>query len=55
VDRVEPFSPADSYLWLKVIGDPSISGSQMPLGANLLGQDKLDLLRSWIEAGAQDN
>jgi len=55
LDRVEPSAPDSSYLWLKVMGDPSISGSQMPRGGPPLTQDKLDLLRSWIEAGAQNN
>jgi PKD repeat protein len=55
VDRIEPLDPASSYLWLKVTGDSSISGAQMPRGGTPLTQDKLDLLRSWIEAGAEDN
>lgn len=55
LDRVEPFDPATSYLWLKVIGDPSISGQQMPLGAPPLDQQRMDLLRGWIEAGAPND
>lgn len=55
LDRIEPFDPGASYLWLKVIGDPSISGQRMPLGRPPLGQEELDLLQGWIEAGAQNN
>ncbi len=55
LDRVEPFDPSASYLWLKVIGDPSISGDQMPRGGPPLDQQRMDLLRGWIEAGALDN
>jgi len=55
-DRIEPFSPEDSYLWLKVIGDPSITGSQMPnRGVPLLDQEQLGTLKGWIEEGAQNN
>jgi len=55
LDRIEPGQPAQSYLWLKVTGDPSISGLQMPRGGPQLSQEKLDLLRQWIEAGAPNN
>lgn len=53
-DRIEPGSPSMSYLWLKVTGDPSISGSRMPIGGQL-SQAQLDLLESWILAGAPEN
>ena len=49
---MEPGSVDDSYLWLKVTGQ---AGSRMPLGGPALTEDELELLRSWIEAGARDN
>ena len=55
LDRVEPNDPGASYLWLKVIDDPSIQGGRMPPSGSPLSQDQLDLLRGWIEAGALDN
>lgn len=54
-DRIEPGNPVGSYLWLKVTGDSSISGVRMPRGRPALSQDRLDLLRAWIEAGAQND
>ena len=52
---VEPFSAADSYLWLKIINEqasvPGGSGLPMPpLGS--LSRSELDLIEAWIEAGA---
>ena len=55
MDRIEPGQPSQSYLWLKVTDDPSIIGARMPRGAPALSQEKLDLLREWIEAGALNN
>jgi len=55
LDRIEPNDPDNSYLYLKVIDDPSISGSRMPRGAPALSQDLVDLLRDWIERGAPDD
>ncbi|PWB77723.1 MAG: hypothetical protein C3F15_02665 [Holophagae bacterium] len=55
LNRVEPGDPQRSYLYLKVIGDPSISGSQMPRGGPPLSQAEIDLLSSWILSGAPNN
>jgi len=55
VDRIEPDDPARSYLYLKVIDDPSISGSPMPRGGPALAQELIDLLRDWIERGAPND
>jgi hypothetical protein len=55
LDRIEPSDPDNSYLYLKVIGDPSISGSRMPRGGAALSQDLIDLLRDWIERGAPND
>jgi len=55
LDRIEPSDPDNSYLYLKVIGDSSISGSRMPRGGAALSQDLIDLLRDWIERGAPND
>ncbi|WP_224248327.1 hypothetical protein [Hyalangium gracile] len=49
--------PEKSYLWLKLAGDGSVSGSRMPLdplnsGSRSLPQDQLDSIQTWILAGA---
>ena len=55
VDRIEPGSPENSYLWRKVTRDPSVSGAFMPLVGPPLTDEQLDLLRAWILSGAPDN
>jgi hypothetical protein len=55
LDRIEPSDPDNSYLYLKVIGDSSISGVRMPRGGAMLSQNLLDLLRDWIERGAPND
>jgi len=50
--RIQPGSPDQSYLWLKVNG---LAGTRMPLGRPKLSDDLLALLRSWIESGAPNN
>lgn len=54
-DRIEPGDADNSYLYLKVIGDGSIDGVQMPRFRTPLSQDLQDLLKDWIEAGAENN
>lgn len=53
---VDPGNLANSYLWLKLIGDPSIEGQRMPInpiaGGGALSMEKLDDIRAWIENGA---
>lgn len=53
LDLIEPNDPAKSYLYLKITGDPSIEGARMPQGG-MLSQDNIDLVKSWIEAGAPE-
>jgi len=53
--RVEPGDPDNSYLYLKITGDPSIAGDRMPFGAPALSSDKIDLIRQWITEGAKNN
>jgi hypothetical protein len=54
-DRIEPNDPESSYLYLKIVGDPSISGSRMPRGGQPLSQEFMDLVRDWIERGAPND
>jgi len=56
---VEPNTPAQSYLWLKLTDDPSITGLPMPqdpqLGYRRLSQSELDDVEAWINAGALED
>jgi hypothetical protein len=61
--RIVPGKPNDSYLYLKLIGDPSISGVLMPqgcpgaplAGAACLTADEIAAIRAWIVECALDN
>jgi hypothetical protein len=53
--RVEPGDPDNSYLLMKVSGDPRIAGERMPFGGPYLELAEIDSIRQWIEAGAPDN
>ena len=60
MNRVTPNQPDDSYLVHKVQGthlDVGVgrSGSRMPLNRSPLSQSDIDLIRDWIQAGAQSN
>ncbi len=60
INRVTPNQPDNSYLVHKVQGthldvDVGGSGSRMPLGRSPLSQSDIDLIRAWIQAGAQPN
>lgn len=50
--RVSPGRPTESYLYLKLIGDPSIAFDRMPLIGGPLPADRIELVRIWIEEGA---
>lgn len=52
--RVDPGNPDESYLLLKIEGDPSIVGSRMPLGRTPLSDEQIQLVRDWIEDGAPE-
>lgn len=49
--RVNPGDPDQSYLVQKIEGTAAVGG-RMPLGGPPLPQDRIDLVRSWIAAGA---
>jgi hypothetical protein len=55
LNRVTPGDADNSYLYLKITGAAGITGSRMPLGRAPLSQTQLDLVRDWIEAGAENN
>lgn len=52
--RVSPGDPQNSYLVQKIEGRAAVGG-RMPLGRDPLPQASIDLVRSWIAAGAQMN
>jgi hypothetical protein len=49
--RVNPGNPDASYLVQKLQGN-NAQGARMPFGGPYLSQDRIDLVRSWIAAGA---
>lgn len=53
---IDPGNPEGSYLYLKLIGDESILGRQMPLdpllGVRTLGEEELADIAAWISEGA---
>ncbi len=52
LDRVTPFSPDKSYLYLKITGQ---GGTRMPLGRAALGSADVNTIESWISQGAKNN
>ena len=53
--RVDPGSPDDSYLVHKIQGNSDIVGQRMPLGGSPLSSDQINLIRTWIANGAENN
>ena len=53
--RVIPGNAGDSYLIHKLEGRSDIAGARMPLGAPPLPQADIDVIRTWIAQGAQNN
>ncbi|HET9862018.1 MAG TPA: Ig-like domain-containing protein [Steroidobacteraceae bacterium] len=49
--RIDPGNPDQSYLVQKISGTAAVGG-RMPLGQAPLPQDRIDLIRSWVAAGA---
>jgi hypothetical protein len=50
--RVDPGNAADSYLYMKITGDPRILGDPMPFEQASLSEAKIGLIERWIEQGA---
>jgi hypothetical protein len=56
--RVVPGSSADSFLFAKVNGNVAADGSEgaaMPLIVGMLQDDKLAMIKAWIDAGAKND
>ncbi len=53
--RVVPGDSTSSLLFLKVSSNTPPVGSRMPLFGAALSQAEIDLIRDWIDQGAQDN
>ena len=52
--RIAPGNAVDSYLYMKIAGDPRIIGDRMPLGG-LLTAAEIEAVRAWIDAGAKND
>ena len=52
--RVVPGNASDSYLYMKLAGDPRIVGERMPFGGMLTAAE-IDGVKQWIDAGAENN
>lgn len=56
LNRVRPFKPDSSVLYLKIIENPSTDvGTRMPANGPYLSQYHQSLVKFWIEQGAGDN
>jgi mono/diheme cytochrome c family protein len=53
--RVAAGDSENSYLIHKLEGQPGIDGDRMPLGGPFLSDATIDRVRSWIDAGAENN
>lgn len=53
--RIEPGNAADSYLVMKITGDPRIAGERMPFGGPFLSTDQILMVVDWVERGAPDD
>ncbi len=53
--RVIPGNASDSYLIHKLEGRSDIVGNRMPLSGSALSQADIDVIRTWIAQGAQNN
>ena len=51
---IVPNHPEESLFYLKLTGNPPCGG-HMPLGGDPLSPAQLELVRSWIAAGAEDD
>lgn len=51
---VVPGDPEQSLLYLKVAGQPPC-GNRMPLGGSALSAAQVEMIRSWIDGGANED
>jgi hypothetical protein len=51
---IVPGDPESSLFYVKLTGDPGC-GERMPLGGGALPADQIEMVRSWIAAGANDD
>lgn len=51
--RVKPNDAADSYLYMKLVGDPRIMGERMPKGGPYLEAQELGAIFEWIDGGGR--
>lgn len=54
VPRVTPLNPTNSYL-MKKVTENGVQGVQMPPGGPALGENEVEIIRTWIIQGAPDN
>lgn len=55
LDLVAPGRPDDSYLVVKLRGDPAIEANRMPPGGPYLPPDQVKLIVDWIRRGAPND
>lgn len=55
LDLVTPNDAENSYLIHKLDGRAGIVGARMPVGGPFLTDDQIDVIKQWINDGAQDN
>lgn len=50
-NRVTPGDAENSFIYLKIVGDP-VAGNRMPLGLPALSNETIEVFKQWIESGA---
>lgn len=55
LNRVTPNDAERSYLVHKLDGRAGIVGVRMPVGSAFLSTAEIDVVKQWINAGAQNN
>ncbi len=55
LDLVAPGRPDDSYVVVKLRGDPAIEADRMPPGGPYLSSDQVKLVVDWIRRGAPND
>ena len=55
LDLVEPNDAENSYLIHKLDGRAGIVGARMPPNGPFITEEALDIIKQWINEGAQDN